>query len=183
MKRHQLGLAAGLLGVLTAIVACTSTAHVPSTRAATTDRALLAGNWTADALCPIIRSELSKRGRWVVQADSTNRLCVAIGQGPRGQNVGVFVDLRGGHSRCPKGGLTGKTHAIQVQGVGRQACLVTHTSTGFQPPAALAEWGITLDAKHSIDINCASQTNADLKELMPACRLVLQAVMTSLYSK
>lgn len=163
------------------LMACGPSAPTAISRTTTVSpKALLTGTWTARAICPTIRAEINKQAPWAVQADNTNRACVIIGQAGAEQNVGAIVDLTGGRSKCPDH-LSANTHATQVSGLGWQACLVTHTSSSSQSPVAVAEWGITFNAQHSIDINCSNQTNSNLAQLMPACRMVLNAVLASLH--
>lgn len=181
MTRRSKWLAGTVLVALALLTGCGASPQKVAPKVTAPARILIAGTWKADAICPAVRVEINKYAHWAVQADNTNRVCVIIGQVPPEQNVGALVYLRGGNGKCPNRHFTDNTRATKVSGLGAQACLVTHTSTGSQTPVAQAEWGIRFDAEHSIDINCANQTNNNLGQLMPECRMVLQAVVASLY--
>lgn len=178
MRRLSICLAAAALAVL----AGCGNAQPAAPKATVAPRTLVSGVWTAEAICPTVRAEINKHAPWAVQPDNTNRVCIVIGQEPPVQGVGALVDLRGGGSgKCPDRHFTDNTHAVQVSGLGAQACMVTHSDTGSRVRGAVVEWGIFFNAEHSIDINCENQTNPNLGQLMPQCRMVLQAVLASLY--
>lgn len=182
MTRPSIRLAGTSLVVLALLTGCGVTHQEVAPKATAPAQTLIAGTWKADAICPAIRVAINKYAPWAVQGDNTNRACVVLGQMAPQQNVGAIVNLRGGMGKCPNRHLPANMHAIQVSGLGAQACLVTGTRSGPEP-FAVAEWGITFNAQHSIDINCANQTNANLGQLMPECRMVLRAVLASLYKK